>query len=480
MTPDEIRAAFARDASPEVAHRVVDLACEFLAQSADGKGQVSTAHAPEILRDRFLEPMPQDGHDLDHVLARVRDDILSDVNRLSHPMYLGHQVSAPLPLGAWMDAVAASVNNSLAVNEMSPTLSHVERQVVRWMCELVGWKRASGGTFTSGGTEASFTAMLAARAHVLPAAWTEGVGDDPPVLVCGEHTHYAVSRTAGQLGLGTRNVVTVGGPNYTMSPVALRECLSRLRDDRRKVLAVAATAGQTATGAFDDLDAIGRICEESGVWLHIDGAHGASALLSERHRGRLRGIERAHSIAWDPHKMMLLPISAGTVLVRDARWLDAAFSQAAPYLFQEGAVNWNIGPRSFQCSRRADVLKVWVAWQRYGTRGLASMYELLCDLTTYLHERLVGHPRFRVLHEPACNILCFRWVGDGGRDDATLDRINARTRERYNRSGEGWITATVLDGRSVLRVTIQNPRTTAAHLDCMIDGLDKVALAIAG
>ncbi len=415
------------------------------------------------------------GHPLAMVLERVRRDILADANRLSHPMYLGHQVSAPLPLGAWVDAIAASLNNSLAVNEMSPTLSHVERRVVRWMCDAIGWGDDAGGTFTSGGTEASFTAMMAARAWLMPEAWVDGVGNDPPVIVCGEHTHYAVSRTAGQLGLGVRRVVTVPSDGYAMSVRGLEAALARCRDHGQRVMAVVATAGQTATGAFDDLERVADACDRAGVWLHVDGAHGASALLSERHRHHLAGIERAHSVAWDPHKMMLLPISAGAVLVRDVRWLDAAYAQKAPYLFQAEGTNWNIGPRSFQCSRRADVLKVWVAWQRYGTQGLAAMYDLLCDLTRTLHDHLVTHPRFVLLHDPWCNILCFRWVGDGSHEPSALDRINAAVREAYNRSGEGWITSTLLNGRTVLRVTIQNPRTTVEHLQRLVAGLDRVA-----
>lgn len=471
-----MRATFVADATADAADAFRDVILDFLGESAAGIGPVSPAASFDEIARRFDEPMPVHGRPLGEVLARLRREVLTDVNHLSHPMYVGHQVSAPLPTGVWTDAVIAAVNNSQAVNEMSPTLSHVERRVVRWMCDLVGWGARSGGTFTSGGTEASFTALLAARAVVLPDAWEHGVGGDPPLMVCGEHTHYAVSRAAGQLGLGVRQIVVVPGEAYRMSPEALRAQLNELRDTGRRVMAVVATAGQTATGAFDDLDAIGRICESFGAWLHVDGAHGASALLSRAHRHRLRGIERAHSIAWDPHKMMLLPLAAGTVLVREAHWLDGAFTQRAPYLFNDegNGASVNIGVRSFQCSRRSDALKAWVALQRHGADGLAAWYDLLCDLTRDLHDRLVRHPHFEVLHEPECNILCFQWIGAPLHGDQ-LDRVNAEVRERYNASGDGWITTTVLGGRRVLRVTIQNPRTEPRHLERLVAGLDAVA-----
>jgi L-2,4-diaminobutyrate decarboxylase len=165
------------------------------------------------------------------------------------------------------------------------------------------------------------------------------------------------------------------------------------------------------------------------------------------------------------------------LLVRDERDLDAAFAQRAPYLFtgEEDARQWDQGPRSFQCSRRADALKLWVAFQRYGVRTLGALYDHQCDLARAMHAMLADHPNFEPLHEPESNILCFRWTGDGSHGDEALDAFNRELRESYNRSGAGWITATNLGGRRVLRVTIMNPRTTEADLAEIIAGLDRLA-----
>jgi L-2,4-diaminobutyrate decarboxylase len=239
-------------------------------------------------------------------------------------------------------------------------------------------------------------------------------------------------------------------------------------------MAVVATAGSTATGSFDDLETIGRMCEERGIWLHVDGAHGASALLSAAHRHLAKGIERAQSIAWDPHKMMLMPLAAGAVLLRDERRLEGAFLQQAPYLFHgAGAAErrWDQGTRSAQCSRRMDALKLWVALQRYGADGIGALFDRLCDVAHAMHDEVARRPELEALHEPECNILCFRWVGDGSADEAALDAVNRELRERYNASGHGWITATDLDGRRVLRVTIMNPRTTPERCREVVDAL---------
>jgi glutamate/tyrosine decarboxylase-like PLP-dependent enzyme len=271
------------------------------------------------------------------VAARLARDVVADANRLCHPMYLGHQVSAPLPAAVWAEALVAALNQSVAVSEMSPTATAVEGQVVRWMADLAGFGPRAGGTFTSGGTEATFAALLAARSRAVPNVWADGLGADPPVVVCGEHAHYAVGRAAGEMGLGQRNVLSVASRDHRMDPDALGRTLADLDASGRRVMAVVATAGSTATGSFDDLDAVADLCEARGLWLHVDGAHGASALLSAEHRHRVRGVARAHSLAWDPHKMLLLPLSAGVVLVREERWLEAAFAQAAPYLFHGAA-----------------------------------------------------------------------------------------------------------------------------------------------
>ncbi|MGH7633406.1 MAG: pyridoxal phosphate-dependent decarboxylase family protein, partial [Gemmatimonadaceae bacterium] len=191
------------------------------------------------------------------------------------------------------------------------------------------------------------------------------------------------------------------------------------------------------------------------------------------HRDRVRGIDRARSVAWDAHKMMLMPLSAGMLLVHDEQDLERAFAQEAPYLFHrgEGGRTPDQGTRSFLCSRRVDALKVWVALQRHGANGMAALYDHLCAMARALYDVLGSRTDFTALHEPESNILCFRWLPDGVRDDELLDTLNLALRERYNASGHGWITTTVLDRRRVLRVTVMNPRTQREHVQRLVDGL---------
>jgi L-2,4-diaminobutyrate decarboxylase len=474
----EVRRQIEEDSTAERGEAFARLAAGYLDRTRDPAGRVTTALAPEELYARFDEPLPLGGAELWSVLRRLDEEVIAESIRLAHPRCTGHQVSPPLPAAIWTDLVVSALNQSVAVREMSPSMTAVETRVVRWLCDLAGLPPGAGGVMTSGGTEATFTALLAARNWALPESWSEGVAGRGAVLVCGEHAHYATTRAAGQLGIGMRNVVLIPSRGLRMDPDALWSRLDMLREGGAVVVAVVATAGTTATGSFDDLDAIADVCERHQLWLHVDGAHGASALFSDAHRARLRGLERARSISWDPHKMMLMPLPAGMLLVRDESELERAFSQEAPYLFHGAADEsrrWDQGLRSFQCSRRADALKVWVALQRYGARGIGALYDHLCTTTAALHAAIVRSPDFEALHEPESNILCFRWIGDATRADTDLDGINAQLREQLNASGEGWITTTTLGGRRVLRVTVMNPRTTPDDLLEILAALRRLA-----
>ncbi|HSB53788.1 MAG TPA: pyridoxal-dependent decarboxylase, partial [Gemmatimonadales bacterium] len=433
-TPDPLLADLDHDQTRESGARFLDLIARYLDQTSRGDGPVGTTRTPEELEARFREAMPQTGHPLDEVLGRIEREIVPDVTRLTHPMYMGHQVSAPLPASIWVEALISAFNNSTAVQEMAPPVTIIEHQLVRWMGELVGWPEGCGGTLTSGGTEATFTALLAARAAVMPDAWEDGVGANPPVVVYGEQSHYAVARAIGQLGLGLRNGIAVPTRDFRIDTAVLVETLDRLEREGRRVMAVVATAGSTPTGSFDDLEAIGRLCETRDIWFHVDGAHGATALFSERHRHRVWGIHRARSLAWDPHKTMLLPLSAGMVLLRHEAELEQAFLQRAPYLFHRGenAKVWDLGPKSFQCSRRGDALKVWLVLQRYGARMIGELYDRLCATSERLHGLIGERATFQAMHRPEGNILCFRYLADGHRNDEELDRINFELRQRYN------------------------------------------------
>ena len=444
---------------------------------------VSTTRTPRQIARDFDLPLPWDGSPAEDVWTDAWERVAGEAIQLHHPMYLGHQVAPPLPHAVLAEAMTSLLNQSVAVWEMSPTGTAVERQIIRWMKELLGYPEESDGTLVSGGSVANLTGLLAAREARFPGSWRGGVAATEAaravVLVTG-HAHYSIERAVGLMGMGSDAVRPVAERDGRMDVAALESMIREAGDEGRPILAVVATASSTATGAFDDLAAIADICEREGVWLHVDGAHGASFLCSPVLRGRLAGIERADSVAWDPHKMMFMPISAGAIFVRDQRHLDSTFQQSAPYLFhvREGEErSSDIGKRTLQCSRRVDALKLWICLRHYGLGHFARLQEHTVRNAETLHRLLSEADDFEPMHVPEANILCFRHLPDAirGWQPERVDAFQSRLRERYNASGRGWITATVLGGRRTLRVTLINPNTRAEHLERMLDGLREEA-----
>ena len=492
---DDLRAA---------GHAFVDEALRHLDRPPDAPVETLKT-AAELAR--AFGPPPTAGRPWRDVLVDLRRTVVDESNRLAHPMYMGQQVCPPLPLPALADALVSVMNQSQAVWEMSPAGTMLEHELIRWFARLAfgdgaiganGANRANRalaahdgardalGSFVSGGSAGNLTALLAARARAFPDAWARGAPAGT-LLVTGAQAHYSISRSAGILGLGADNVLSVPtNERFATDPRGVAEALAAARAEGRPVLAVVATSGSTATGSFDDLDAIGDTCARHGVWLHVDGAHGASALLSRTHRVRLNGLQRADSLAWDPHKMMFQPLSTAVVLVREQRWLRAAFQQEAPYLFHarvggaSGPAVPDMGSYTFQCSRRSDAIRLWVALEHYGTDRLGELYDRVCALAQHLHGRLAASDDFQPMHEPESNILCFRWTPPGVRDDERLNGLQDRLRAAYVAAGRGYlVNTTMLDGRRELRVTLINPRTTAEHVDRMLEGLRAEARTLA-
>ncbi|MEO8033804.1 MAG: pyridoxal-dependent decarboxylase, partial [Acidobacteriota bacterium] len=315
---------------------------------------------------------------------------------------------------------------------------------------------------------ANLTGLLAARAR-----WVADGDGKQPVLLCSADAHYSIARAASIIGLPASAVMKVPTDSqHRMDVTALDETLAAIElSGDRSVMAVVATAGSTATGAFDQLEDIAGLRDRYRVWLHVDAAHGASVLLSERLRHLAQGLHHADSFSWDPHKMMWMPLSLGVVMVRRGEWLRRAFEADAPYLFHAERAGENLGEMTIQCSKRADAIKLWLSLQMLGVAPFAEALEQVADVTRYAWERVAASQDMEALHEPHFNIFCFRWK-DG--DDAK----NAAIREHLIRSGEAWITSTMLRGQRALRITVINPRTERTHIDSMLDSVRRAAAAL--
>ncbi|HYO79220.1 MAG TPA: pyridoxal-dependent decarboxylase, partial [Thermoanaerobaculia bacterium] len=439
------------ESSRRFAHDLVDLLFDHAENVGDGPVVEWTAASElrELVRigGERVEPL-----ELAKLVTRYS-------NHLHHPSYMGHQVCPPLLDSATADLLISFTNNSTAVWEMSPIATVIEKEVVRWLADLAGYPATSEGTAVSGGSVANLTGLMAARAR-----FGSDANAKRPVVVTSADAHYSIARAAAIMGIPAVDVLKVATDDeHRMDAGALEETLAAVEErDDAAVMAIVATSGTTATGAFDRLDEIALLRDRFRTWLHVDAAHGASVLLSDSLTHLVRGLERADSFSWDPHKMMWMPLSLGTILVRDGIWLRRAFEADAPYLFHPGSEN--LGEMTIQCSKRADAIKLWLILRAHGPAPIVEALERVTALTRHLYDRIAASDDFEPVHEPELNILCFRRRGFD-------DEQTAGLREKLNRSGRAWITTTILRGERVLRVTMMNPRTTEADVDAMLDAL---------
>ncbi|NUQ01228.1 MAG: pyridoxal-dependent decarboxylase [Armatimonadetes bacterium] len=470
---EAVDAAFDAARFQELGHRLVDSLAEHLRQAQRGAMPV----LPWVEPDEQVRQWSAEfagGADPLALLERV----IAGSNHLQHPRYVGHQVTPALPLAALCHLVATFLNSATAVYEMGPVATAMERLCAGWMARQLGWSEAADGVFTSGGSLGNLTALLAARqARAGYDVWSEGEAGRPPLAVLvGAQAHYSVARALQILGLGRDGAVPVAvDDRFRLDPADLAPALRRAEAAGRQVFAVVASSCSTATGAFDPLEPVADFCELAGLWLHIDGAHGASAALCPTERHLLAGIERADSVVWDAHKMMLLPALCTAVLFRDGRRSFEAFAQEASYLLHrhDPSEEWyNLCGRTFECTKPMMALPLYVALATYGEGMFGSHVGSRFALGRQFGRLLAEAPDFELPVMPTANIVCFRYRPAGVSD---LDGLQAEVRRRILAEGSFYLVQTRLPDGIYLRVTLIQPRTALADLEELLETVRRLA-----
>jgi L-2,4-diaminobutyrate decarboxylase len=395
--------------------------------------------------------------------------VLEHSTRLHHPAEIAHQVAAPDVPSAIADLVHGAINQPMSIYEMGPAAHAMERVVVEWMAEKIGWPEGAGGVLTHGGSLATLTALLAARAAAAPDAWTDGV-DGSLAVLAPPSAHYSVKRSVAMLGLGERAVVDLEVDEYErIVPDALGDALESCRTAGRTPMALVAAACATSTGLHDDLEAIGGFCREHGIWFHADAAHGGPALLSPEHRHLLDGIEAADSVIWDAHKMMRTSALAAAVLLREEWRLEAAFRQTAAYLIYEesGEAGPSLLERQVECTKAPLGMRMFMNLAFRGEDGIGRYVAEQYDKTVRLWELIAARPGFECLSRPESNILCFRY----GRDP----ELQVRLRERLLRDRRFHLSSTEVNGERWLRMTVMATATSEETIGALLDTIEEVA-----
>ena len=451
-------------------------------QSASGKVLVQKP-AGELAELLQLEKWVKQGGIAPDDISIFMDGYLDNTQHLHHPHYIGHQVCPPHVASGIADFIHGVVNNPMAIYEMGPAAAVIEKFLLNWMLDKIGWfmgkhwgdftlyPGSGGGILTHGGSLANLTALLAARAATDPMAWQHG-NSGKLMILAPEEAHYSIARSIAIMGIGANSVIAIPtNKNKVLLADTVPEIVKQQHQKGNTIMAVVANACATATGLYDPLDEVGQYCNESGIWYHVDGAHGASALLSAKYKYLLNGIHRADSVIWDAHKLMRTSALAAAVLFKDHKTLDTIFQQKGSYLFHEKEVaGFDTMAYTVECTKAGIGTKLFWVLAAEGERGLASYLEKVYENTYKFYEIINKHPDFECPYKPESNILCFRYTRNNPDNAFQLKLRNTLIQE-----GDFYITSTELNGIRYLRIVVLNELTTVEVIEKLLQKVTAIA-----
>jgi aromatic-L-amino-acid/L-tryptophan decarboxylase len=404
----------------------------------------------------------------------------------SHPRFFGFINATADPVGILADFLAAGMNPNCWGGDHAA--NHVETRVVSWLATMLGYPESAEGILVSGGSMANFTALAAARRAMTPGNVREDglAGPDRPRLTvyASDQVHSCVDKAVDLLGIGTRQLRKIeSGADFRLPTDALAAAVAADRAAGYLPAIVVGNAGTVNTGAIDPLDELADFCAREKLWFHVDGAYGALATMVPELHPLFAGMERADSIAADPHKWLYVPYEAGATLVREPGRLSATFRKFPEYLAADPespfpGPSW-FAERGVELSRGFKALKVWMGLKTHGRRAYADQIANDVRLAGFLSAEVDRRPEFERLAEAVLSIANFRYrPSDRDLPDAELDRVNRTIINRLVGEGSFFLAPTVLKGRTALRVSITNFRTREEDLIFLLDEAERIGRSI--
>jgi len=449
-------------------YRIVDIIADELADPARRPPR-PPMQSNETLEALFGGPLPQVGGAPDELLTTIRDHLLPGTSNLLHPRWMAYVLAGSLPLAGLTGALVSTLN----LSPYDPVTTRIAMTVVRWLGEMVGFAKDAAGYVTTGGSWANLVGLAVAR--VRRAGWDvrmEGLAGHPTLVAyISAEGHSCLDKSMELLGMGRNQLRKIPvGSDYRIQIEALEEAIKADRAAGLQPFCLIGNAGTVNTGAVDPLDALAEIAVRHKLWFHVDGAYGAFAALVPEYRPLFVGIERADSLAVDPHKWLNIPIEAGCILVRDWTGLTDTFSLIPAYLRAATGDGLSLVNCGFELTRTNRELKVWLALRQYGveryTQLIANHLALIRHLAAWVKEA----DDFELVSEPSLSICCFRFVPPDLRQrteevKSYLNKLNHAIEMALAEDGRGLVSGTELQGKRVLRACIVNHRVTQTGVE---------------
>ena len=427
---------------------------------------------PPSVKETFDSPVPRSPQALESVYDEFRKNIEPYAAGNRHPSFWGWVIGSGTPTGVLGDMLASAMNTNAAGFEQSS--AYVEAQVINWFKSLFGFPDDATGILVSSGSAANLTSLTVARDAILPEARDDGLfaARTRAFVYASDEVHNSVDKAVGILGLGRSSLRRIPTKaDFTIDIDALRTAIAQDKSNGDKPICVVGTAGTVATGAIDDLSAIADICRDNGMWFHVDGAFGAIAALSDALRPRLKGMERADSIAFDLHKWLYVNFDAGCVLVRRPDAQLKSFSIPASYLSTlKGGIAtgpYRFGEMGIDLSRGFRALKAWMSFKTYGFDQYARMVDQNVAQASYLAGLVNTEPELELVAPASLNIVCFRYVKDG-MSSVELDELNEHILVTLQEDGLAVPSGVRIRGEFALRVANVNHRSRREDFDALV------------
>ncbi|WP_456389498.1 pyridoxal phosphate-dependent decarboxylase family protein [Profundibacter sp.] len=454
----------------QTAHKMLEAALDKMETATDGPVWQAL---PDLMQQDLQAPLPRQGAGIGVVQRQIQALLPYGVGN-THPRFFGWVHGAGSGSGLIADIAAAAMNANLGGRDHGAI--YVEQQVISWIRQMFGFPDGASGLVVSGTSTATVIALKVARDAALGVGTRRtGVGAHRLVGYASSQAHNCVARAFDLLGLGAdalRSVPVNAG--YEMDVAALAQMIAQDRAAGHQPFLIAGTAGSVNVGAFDDLEALADLAATQDIWFHVDGAFGAAGVLSDSLRPRLKGIERADSLAFDFHKWLHVNYDAGFVLVRDGAAHLAAFSSRPDYLqgAARGLAAGNPWPVEFgpELSRGFRALKIWAQITEHGSEALGRMITKNCAQAQLLAGLVAAHPDLTLLAPVASSVVCFRY----GNSDA----VNAEIVMQLQEGGVAAPSVTTLDGQVAIRVNITNHRTQDSDMAVLVDEVVRVGVTL--
>ncbi len=429
-------------------------------------------HQPELAGadelQALIEPVPEQASNLDDLLKRLFSDCLPSSLNATSPGFMGYVPGGGLFHAAVADLLADTLNRYVGVSAVAGGFAQLEANVLRWFCQFMGLPQTAAGFLTSGGSLANWSAVVVARHHQLGEEFSRGT------LYTSDQAHHCVAKAAKLAGIPSSNLrVLPCDEKQRLSLPHLQEAVTADRASGFTPFMLVVSAGTTNTGAVDPLDVCAEFAAEQGLWLHVDAAYGGFFRLTERGERGLHGIERADSIALDPHKTLFLPYGTGALLVREAAHLKAAHASTADYLPAASAHEdvWDFGDVSPELTRPFRGLRVWLPLRLHGVGVFREYLNEKLDLAAWLAQELSEIPQLELIAPPQLSILAFAVRTPAGQSDAVRNEVTEALLRAVNARQRVMLTGTSVGGRFVIRVAIVSFRTHQVRIHMLLEDI---------